>query len=177
MFTLLSYIASQPQFLLFSLLSVLPYTSPLSQMNSSSVSNKIKIKIKPPRDIHQTWPNKIKRYNKNGHKPSYLDWTKQPSRKKRVLSTGNESDIPPAVLGSLIRTASSKLHNNYEYAEDLAQTCAGSLCATTVSVSPYEPCFIDSVSHICEVLILSGSYNPLSTIVIIPLICCCCCCC
>lgn len=52
------------------------------------------------------------------------------------------------------------LHNYKVYAEDLAPTHPGSMLVSLASVSTYEPCLVESVGHV--LLVLSGSYNPVS---------------
>lgn len=52
-----------------------------------------------------------------------------------------------------------KLNNSNIYAEDLAQTHAGPELATSVSVSPYEPCLVDPVG--CILLVSSIHLAPM----------------
>jgi hypothetical protein len=40
------------------------------------------------------------------------------------------------------------------YAEDLMQGHTGTLLATSVSVSPYEPCLVDSLGHVLGIFYL-----------------------
>lgn len=53
------------------------------------------------------------------------------------------------------------LHNHNIVAEDTSQTHTGPLIVSSVSVSPWDPCLVDSVD--CVILVpFSDSYNPSS---------------
>jgi hypothetical protein len=54
------------------------------------------------------------------------------------------SETPP--FSTLGGPTNIKLNNHNDYVEDIAQTHVGSLIATSVSVSLYEPSFVDSVA-------------------------------
>ena len=56
-------------------------------------------------------------------------------------------------------------------AKNLVQTTAPPVFAASVSVSPYEPCLVDSVGHVLLVApITSDSYNLSSPFFAIPLV-------
>ena len=83
---------------------------------------------------------------------------------KKVSSAGkgvSDSPTHTPVVGSRTKKH-TKLHNNNIFTEDLAQTLTGSVFVASVSVSPYEPCLVDSVAH--GLL----SLNPLASAILPP---------
>ena len=82
-------------------------------------------------------------YNKTGHKPSYQGWIRQPSRRKRALSTGKRvrDTLHSHCWESYKYT---KLHNHKIYAKDLAQTLYAFLSRFSLC-EPLRAMLIDSV--------------------------------
>lgn len=71
---------------------------------------------------------------------------------------------PEISLFSQLGVPQTPQANNHNiYAEYLVQTYVVSTITTLVSVSPYEPYFVDFVGHI-----LLGSSAPLATIILLP---------
>lgn len=92
----------------------------------------------------------ITRYNKTRYKPSCIRPEWQPSKRKRVSRADKGvRNTPIPLLGVPQKHQPNK---NNIFAEDLVQTQADSITATSVSVNPYETCLIDSV---CCVLLVS----------------------
>ena len=83
-------------------------------------------------------------YNNTRHNPSYQVWTKQINRRKGVPRAGKRvRDSPCSHCQKSPKSTKLYIHNMN--AEDLAQSHAGSRTVSSVSVSPSEPCLIDSV--------------------------------
>lgn len=83
---------------------------------------------------------------------------RQPRRRERVPGAGKESEaLPLPPLGDLQK---HQAHNHNAYTEDLTQSPASPVIATSVSVHPYKPCLVDSVGR---VLLLS--LTPLASTV------------
>lgn len=73
-------------------------------------------------------------------------WTRPPSRRKKVPKAGkSQRQTPLPLVGS---HKNVKLQDHNLYAEDLEQTYVGLLIVGSVSVSPYEPLLVDSVSRV-----------------------------
>lgn len=82
-------------------------------------------------------------YNNTRHKPLHEDWTRWPSRKKRIPQVDKRvRDTPAPNFRNPIRTP-SYLAIIYIYAEDLSQTHPGSL----ISESLLEFLSVDSVDY------------------------------
>ena len=75
-----------------------------------------------------------------GTNPHVKGWMKQPSRRKKYQSRQNSQSHYDSV-----KSFTNQASNHDIHAEDLAQTHAGSVIATSSSVSRYEPCLVDSV--------------------------------
>lgn len=62
---------------------------------------------------------------------------------KRYQEQAKDSATAPLLLLGIPQNHQA---NNYnKYAEDLAQTCEGSMITSLVPVSPYAPCLVDSL--------------------------------
>lgn len=99
------------------------------------------------------------RYNKTRQKPSYQGWTRLPSRRKRVSRADKRlRDTHFHCLESYIADSANV------YIEDLVQMLAVLVLVPSVSVRPYEICFVDSVGHVLLMSsIPSDSYNLFSS--------------
>ena len=83
------------------------------------------------------------------------------SKREKGLKNRQETEIPPFPLLAAPQKYQAK--NSNICAEDLVQTYSGSLIASSVSVSPYESCLVDSVGHVLLVsLEPCGSYISFS---------------
>lgn len=91
-------------------------------------------------------------------KPSYEGWTKQPNRRERVSKADRELEICPISLLSVSREHQANSHNtNWE---DLVQTHAGCVFATSASLRPYEHWLLDLVGHVILVSSIHSHSYP-----------------
>lgn len=87
----------------------------------------------------------ITRCNKHRHKLSYQGWGSRPEGRKGSQDQTNRSETPhsPTVRSP---TRTPKLNNHSMYTEDIVLTHSDCLMASSVPVSPYDPCLCDSVN-------------------------------
>lgn len=97
-----------------------PSTSPLPEIHSSSVTLQKRTGFPGISTKHD-----ITSYNKTGHKFSYQNWMRQPCRRKSISRAGERGgDNFPSHCESCHKK--TQINNDNRYAEDLAQTHAGS---------------------------------------------------
>lgn len=84
---------------------------------------------------------------------------KQHSRRENLPRTQQSQQQPP--LPALGVPQEQQGNNQNKNVEDLAQSHASSMIAYSISMSPYEACFFDSLGHVCSqgVLNSSDAYN------------------
>lgn len=86
------------------------------------------------------------------------------SNKRKHFKNRQMGEIFPLLGGSKKKKTSHKSENKNIYLENLVHTYQGLVLATSVSKSPFRPCFTDLTSHV-----LLFCWSPLWTPTIFPL--------
>lgn len=113
----------------------------------------------PPSEKEQAskrQPNRTKQDTIIRGKSPYQGWTRQPNRRKRVPGAGKRVRETPASTVRIPMRTPKYSHNNTHREPSVNQFRPHAWCFS--SVSPYDPCSVDSVGHV--ILVSSVSSDP-----------------